>query len=72
MRRIGVFEAKTHFSALIDAAAGGERIIVTKHGEPIAEIRAARSPDAGALDALLANEIPLGIPIAKAIAQGRR
>ncbi|MBV8432722.1 MAG: type II toxin-antitoxin system prevent-host-death family antitoxin [Candidatus Eremiobacteraeota bacterium] len=39
MRKIGVFEAKTHFSALIDDAAAGKTTIITKNGKPVAEIR---------------------------------
>jgi len=36
MRTIGSFEAKTHLSALLDRAAKGERILITKHGAPVA------------------------------------
>jgi len=35
---MGVFEAKTHFSALVNDAAAGKRTIVTKNGQPVAEI----------------------------------
>lgn len=37
-RTVGAFEAKTHFSALIEAARGGEVIVVTKKGKPVAQI----------------------------------
>ena len=36
MRSIGSFEAKTHLSALLDSVSKGERIMITKHGEPVA------------------------------------
>jgi prevent-host-death family protein len=36
MQTIGAFEAKTHLSALLDRAAGGERITITKHGVAVA------------------------------------
>jgi prevent-host-death family protein len=44
MKPVGVFEAKTHFSALIDAAIAGERTLITKHGKPVAELIPADDP----------------------------
>ena len=38
MLTVGAFEAKTHLSALLDRAAGGEEIIITKHGKPLARL----------------------------------
>lgn len=38
-REIGAFEAKTHLSALLEKVAHGETFIITKHGQPIAEIK---------------------------------
>jgi prevent-host-death family protein len=38
MKTVGVFEAKTHFSALIDAAEHGQSIVVTRNGRPVARI----------------------------------
>ena len=38
MREIGAFEAKTHLSALLDAVAGGESLIITKRGRPVARL----------------------------------
>ncbi len=35
---VGAFEAKTHFSELIEAARGGTEVIVTRRGEPVARI----------------------------------
>jgi prevent-host-death family protein len=37
-KTVGAFEAKTHFSALIEAAERGETIVVTKKGKPVAQI----------------------------------
>jgi prevent-host-death family protein len=36
MDSIGAFEAKTHFSALLERVARGERITITKRGVPTA------------------------------------
>ncbi|MBV9521580.1 MAG: type II toxin-antitoxin system Phd/YefM family antitoxin [Alphaproteobacteria bacterium] len=33
---IGAYEAKTHFSQLLERAEKGERITITKHGRPVA------------------------------------
>jgi prevent-host-death family protein len=35
---VGAFEAKTHFSELIEAARGGMEIIVTRRGQAVARI----------------------------------
>jgi prevent-host-death family protein len=32
---VGAYEAKTHFSALIERVLRGERITVTRHGVPV-------------------------------------
>jgi prevent-host-death family protein len=36
---VGVFEAKNHFSEILERVQRGEVVTVTKHGKPIAEIR---------------------------------
>jgi prevent-host-death family protein len=41
--KIGVCEAKTQLSRLIDRAAAGERIVITRNGVAVAELRAAAS-----------------------------
>ena len=38
MLRVGAYEAKTRLSQLIDRAAQGEEIIITKHGVPVATL----------------------------------
>jgi len=42
---VGVFEAKTHLSALIDQVREGRRFIITKHGEPVAELGPVSQPE---------------------------
>jgi prevent-host-death family protein len=41
MIRIGAFEAKTHFSRLLEQVAGGEEVVITRYGKPIARLVAA-------------------------------
>ncbi len=36
MDTIGVFEAKTHLSRLLDRVAHGESVTITRHGKPVA------------------------------------
>jgi prevent-host-death family protein len=38
MQSIGAFEAKTHFSALLEKVEKGEQVIITKHGHPVAKL----------------------------------
>lgn len=35
---VSVYEAKTHLSRLLDRAAAGEEIILTRHGRPVARL----------------------------------
>jgi prevent-host-death family protein len=37
-KRVGVFEAKTHFSALVEDAIAGRTTVITKRGEPVAQL----------------------------------
>lgn len=39
MREVGAFEAKTHLSELLAAVEAGERIVITRHGRAVAELR---------------------------------
>ena len=38
MTTIGSYEAKTHLSQLLDRVAKGERILITRHGIPVAAL----------------------------------
>ncbi len=38
MKTVNVHEAKTHLSRLLEAAAGGQEIIIAKSGKPIARL----------------------------------
>ncbi len=45
MITIGAFEAKTNLSSLLDRAAAGEEIVITKHGKPVARLVSAEGVD---------------------------
>jgi prevent-host-death family protein len=77
MRKVGTFEGKTHFSALIEAAERGETIIVTRKGRPVAQIgpipaHAAKMTPEEAMARILQREIYVGAPARDLIDQGRK
>lgn len=39
MANYGVAEAKNNFTHLLDRVEQGERVVITRHGKPVAEIR---------------------------------
>ena len=39
MKTVGLFEAKTHLAALVDQVQEEGRIILTRRGKPVAELR---------------------------------
>ena len=43
MSTVGLAEAKVHFGRLIDRAAGGEVVSITRRGKPVARLVAAAS-----------------------------
>jgi prevent-host-death family protein len=45
MTTVGIFEAKNRLSELVERAARGEEIIITRRGEHIARLMAPRAPD---------------------------
>lgn len=55
MSEVAAYEAKTHFSALLDRVADGERITITRHGQPVAVLAPATAqPALTRADALVA------------------
>lgn len=36
MTTIGFYEARTHFSQLLDQVARGKKVLITRHGKPVA------------------------------------
>ncbi len=59
---IGIFEAKTHFSTLLDRVEHGESITITRHGRRVAKIEPIKAHDPEkaqqALDRFLARQKP--------------
>jgi prevent-host-death family protein len=38
MKHIGIFDAKTHLSSLVDEVEKGQEVIITRHGKPVARL----------------------------------
>jgi prevent-host-death family protein len=76
MKTVGIFEAKTHFSALVDEARSGHTIVITRNGEPVAQMVPMPSRDAdvrGAMDRILSTHAKLkGISTKSLVEEGRR
>ena len=45
MTEVNVHQAKTHLSTLLDRVAGGEEVLITKHGKPVARLMSAAHID---------------------------
>lgn len=75
---IGTYEAKTRFSELLEKVAKGERIVITKHGHPVALISPFGEKTNTCAEAIkeikrLGKEINLkGVSIKELIEEGRR
>jgi prevent-host-death family protein len=79
MKTIGAFEAKTHLSELLDLAAVGERITITRRGKAVAVLvpaieESALTPAeaAAALKALRRGVTLDGLSVRALIEEGRR
>lgn len=45
MPEVGAFDAKTHLPRLLERVRTGERFVITKHGNPVAELIPFRKRD---------------------------
>ena len=46
MNTVGIFDAKNRLSELVERAARGEEIVITRRGEQVARLMPPRAPDA--------------------------
>jgi len=79
MSEIGAFEAKTHLPRLLVRVQKGERFVITKHGQPVAELIPFKACDAdkirAAIDGLKAFQRAHtlnGLSVRDMIDEGRR
>jgi prevent-host-death family protein len=52
---VGIYEAKTHLSALLDRVERGEEVVITRHGKPIARLVSAEAGDKTRIDEAIAR-----------------
>ena len=43
MQKMGAYEAKTHFSSLLEQVEQGKDFLITKHGHPVAKLISVKS-----------------------------
>lgn len=55
MIKVGAFEAKTQFSALLEKVEQGEDVVITKHGRPVARLVKASEATKADIDAAIAR-----------------
>jgi prevent-host-death family protein len=81
MTTVGIFEAKNRLSELVERAARGEEIVITRRGEQVARLMPPRAPDTlGQARSLAARirqsraeqDLGGGISIRDMIEEGRR
>ncbi len=80
MDTVGMYEFKTHAAQFVERASKGQRITITKRGVPVAMIippeKNRKKSPSKAVDEFLAyrdkRNLTLGMPIRKAIEEGRR
>jgi prevent-host-death family protein len=77
---IGTLEAKNNLSQLIDRAAAGESIVITRHGVPVARLVPVGAPDRAAARQAVqewkrlrsGNRLGKGLTLRQLIEEGRR
>lgn len=57
MTSVGIFEAKNRLSELVERAARGEEIVITRRGEQVARLMPPETPNAQARTRALAERI---------------
>ncbi len=50
MRTVGTFDARTHFSQLLDLVERGETVTITRNGKPVAILAPVDHPEAAVFD----------------------
>jgi prevent-host-death family protein len=73
VKKVGLFEAKSKLSALVEEARRGKSTLITVRGKPAAQLVPCDSAGTAddAISRLLANSAPMGMSIREAIETGR-
>jgi prevent-host-death family protein len=68
MKHVGIFEAKTHLSSLLDEVEKGGEITITRHGKPVAKL--VRTTDEPSADVIAQRRAAIARLRARAKARG--
>ena len=65
MIKVGAYEAKTQFSALLEKVERGEEVLITRHGKPVARLTKAQTASLEDIDDAIARikEMRKGVTI---------
>jgi len=55
MIKVGAYEAKTQFSALLEKVERGEEVLITRHGKPVARLTKAQTASLEEIDDAIAR-----------------
>ncbi len=79
MPEVGAFEAKTHLPKLLRRVQAGERFVITRHNQPIAELVPFQPRDSDKVRAAIAflkafqeTHSLAGLPVRQLIEDGRK
>lgn len=80
MNEVGAYQAKTHLSELLDRVEGGDRIVITRHGKPVAQLvplpgtpdRTAREAVRELLELRVDHRLGPDLTVADLIREGRK
>ena len=73
MKTVGMYEARSKFAELVDQVQSGEIVVVTRNGEPVAELRpiASKADPEKIVDEILSLQWTLGESLVSTIRAGR-
>ena len=80
MATVGAYHAKTHLAELLDRVERGERITITRHGRPVAELGPVAGAPGVTVDEAIAelrsfrarHTLGKGLTVRDLVAEGRR
>jgi prevent-host-death family protein len=64
MDEVNIAEAKAHLSELVDRAAAGEPVCITRRGQPVAKLTAADAPRKR-IDLAVLRKLTASVPLQK-------
>ena len=60
MDAINLYEAKTQLSKLVDEAAGGKDVVISRHGKPVARLTSLKAKSSPVVFGVLKGKVRIG------------